>query len=273
MNLGVISWNLFHGRDAPPDRSLHSWRSRLTTRPERGTTHIQVNRDLLPEFTTVLEREEPGWDIALLQECPPRWLDSLRARLGAEACISLTSRNSLPRLRAAIARRTPDLIASGEGGSNLTLVRPSAGQIVLRREITLCPGPFPERRTMAFVELSTGVCVGNMHLTNDQPDLASEQLLKAAAAADRWAGDHPLILGGDFNLRPAERPDPFRELEELYGLRQPTSPRAIDHILARGLNLEAVPTALPAVERELLEDGLTMRLSDHAPVHATFRRD
>lgn len=273
MNLRVISWNLFHGRDAPPDRSLYSWRSRLTTRPQRGATHIQVNRDLLPEFTTVLGREEPRWNIALLQECPPRWMNDLRTNLGAEACLSLTSRNSLPRLRTAIARRNPDLIASGEGGSNLTLVRPSAGQIVLRRELTLCPGPFPERRTMAFVELNTGICVSNMHLTNDQPELASDQLLRAAAAADRWAGDRPLILGGDLNLRPAEQPELFRELERLYGLRQPTGPQAIDHILARGLGLEAEPKALPAATRELREGGLALRLSDHAPVHASFRRD
>ena len=35
----------------------------------------------------------------------------------------LTSRNSLGALRAFAARLNPDLIASGEGGSNLTLVR------------------------------------------------------------------------------------------------------------------------------------------------------
>lgn len=272
MNLRVVSWNLFHGRDAPPDRKLQTWRSRLTTRLERGTTYIQVNRELLPEFTTVLARESPGWDIALLQESPPRWADELAGRLAADAHISPTSRNSLPALRTAVAGRNPDLIASGEGGSNLILVRPSAGRISLRRELTLRPGPCPERRTMAFVELDNGLCVGNLHATNDQPPRAAEELLKAAAAGHRWAGERPLILAGDFNLRPAEAPDVFNQLEALYGLSRPTAPQAIDHILARGLPVLTPARALPASARELPEDGLTLRLSDHAPVFAAFGR-
>ncbi len=46
-----------------------------------------------------------------------------RGACGAEGHRVLTSRNSLGALRAIAARLNPDLIASGEGGSNLTLVR------------------------------------------------------------------------------------------------------------------------------------------------------
>lgn len=248
-----------------------TWRSRLTGRPERGTTHIQVNRDLLPEFTTVLDRLP--WEVALLQECPPRWAEPLARRLAAQAHLSLTSRNGLAALRNAIARRNPDLIASGEGGSNLILVRPRAGQIELRRELTICPGPRPERRTMAFVELDSGLCFANLHATNDDPPRASAQLLKAAATADRWAAGRPLIFGGDFNLRPAETPEVFDRLAERHGLRGPTAPDAIDHILCSGLPIIEPPRRCQAAERELREDGLALRLSDHAPVVATFGRD
>ena len=38
----------------------------------------------------------------------------------------LTSRNALGPLRGLLARQNPDLMASGEGGSNLTLVRTSS---------------------------------------------------------------------------------------------------------------------------------------------------
>lgn len=273
MTFSVCSWNLFHGRDAPPNRALHTWRSRLTRRPERDATHIQVNRDLLPEFLAVLGDRPPAWDIAMLQECPPRWAAALTQKLGAQAHRSLTSRNSLPRLRTAIATRNPDLIASGEGGSNLILVRPTAGQITLRRELAICPGPRPERRTMAFVELDSGVCVANLHATNDDPPRASAEVLAAAETAIRWAAGRPLIFGGDLNLRPAETPELFDRLAEHFDLRSPTSPHAIDHILARGLAIESPPRPRPASEREVGHQGLAVRLSDHAPVDATFSQN
>ena len=53
--------------------------NRLLTTTERGATHAQVNRPLLDEFAHVLDGFE--WDIALLQEAPPRWFRELaRAR-------------------------------------------------------------------------------------------------------------------------------------------------------------------------------------------------
>ena len=50
MKLRAITWNLFHGRDFPPDPALLTWRSRLLRISERNATHLQVNRSLLPEF-------------------------------------------------------------------------------------------------------------------------------------------------------------------------------------------------------------------------------
>ena len=50
-----------------------------------------------------------------------------------------------------------------------------------------------------------------------------------------FAGDGPLILGGDLNLRPSQHARRLRELERRYGLAAPTGPKAIDHLLVRGL--------------------------------------
>jgi endonuclease/exonuclease/phosphatase family metal-dependent hydrolase len=282
MQLTAISWNLFHGRDFPPDPALRTWRSRLLGTSERNATHIQVNRDLLPQFARMLAGAE--WDVTLLQECPPRWCGPLARACEAEAHMALTSRNSLAPLRAFAARLNPDLIGAGEGGSNLTLVRNSfrcslstydvdkehrKGGIVERRERTIHRGR-PERRTMAFTRTASGLCIANLHATNDRPHMAVEDVRRAAEAASAWAGDAPLLFGGDLNLRPDECPTAFAELQQRFGLAAPTSPRAIDHLLARGLNTVEPPRQWPPERREVRERGLALRLSDHAPVGARF---
>ncbi|HEX3734959.1 MAG TPA: endonuclease/exonuclease/phosphatase family protein [Solirubrobacterales bacterium] len=265
----AIAWNLFHGRDFPPDPTLRSWRSRLLRLDERNATHVQVNRDLTAEFATLLAAT--AWDVALLQECPPRFAEPLARACTAEWHRALTSRNALEPLRALLARQNPDLMASAEGGSNLTLVRVPGrvGGIAERRELAIHEGA-PERRSMALTRTASGVCIANLHATNDRPELATEDVLLAARAADRFAGRAPLIFGGDLNLRPAEHPEIFERLREEFGLAAPTAPRAIDHLLSRGLEVLEPPSAWPPERRELPLDGRALRLSDHAPVQARF---
>jgi endonuclease/exonuclease/phosphatase family metal-dependent hydrolase len=264
----AIGWNLFHGRDFPPDPALRSWRSRLLRIDERNKTHVQVNRDLTAEFSTLLART--AWDVALLQECPPRFAVPLARACGAEAHRVLTSRNSLGALRELLARQNPDLIASGEGGSNLTLLRPGhLGPIAERRELAIHEG-VPERRAMAFTRTAAGLCIANLHATNDRPKLAAEDVLGAARTATEWAGGGPLLFGGDLNLRPAEDPAVFDRLRDDFGLRGATAPGAIDHLLIRGLEVAEAPVAWPPERRELRLDGRALRLSDHAPVEARF---
>jgi endonuclease/exonuclease/phosphatase family metal-dependent hydrolase len=283
VELTAIAWNLFHGRDFPPDPALFTWRARLLRRSERNEIHIQVNRDLLPEFSRLLAAAE--WDVALLQECPPRWRDPLARAGDAEQHRVLTSRNSLAPLRGLAARLNPDLIASAEGGSNLTLVRNSlrcafrshdeqrahrnGRAVVERRELAIHTGR-PERRAMAFTRTAAGLCIANLHATNDRPAMAAADVLRAAEAAAEWADDAPLIFGGDLNLRPAESPGVFAELRKRFGLAAPTGPQAIDHLLVRGLETIEPPHPWPAARRELHEDGRALRLSDHAPVEARF---
>ena len=270
MEFTAICWNLFHGRDHPPDASLRTWRSRLLRFDEENATHVQVNRDLTREFATLLAAS--AWDVALLQEVPPRFAEPLARACGAEAHRALTSRNSLAPLRALLARQNPDLIASGEGGSNLTLVRVPGklGGIAERHELAIHEGQ-PERRAMAFTRTASGVCVANLHATNDRPRLAGEDVERAARAAVEWAGGSPLLFGGDFNLRPAEQPRFFAQLESEFGIGGPiTGPRAIDHLLSRGLEVVAAPAQWPPQRRELPLDGKALRLSDHDVVEARF---
>jgi endonuclease/exonuclease/phosphatase family metal-dependent hydrolase len=270
MEFTALAWNLFHGRDFPPDPALRSWRSRLLRLEERNRTHVQVNRDLTREFATLLASAE--WDVALLQECPPRFAEPLAQACGAEWHRALTSRNSLGALRRLLARQNPDLMASGEGGSNLTLVRVPGklGGIAERRAMAIHEGE-PERRAMAFVRTASGVCVANLHATNDRPQLAVEDVLRAARAASEWAGGAPLVFGGDLNLRPAKQPRLFERLREEFELAgEPTAPDAIDHVFCRGLEVLKPPAQWPPEKRELPLDGRALRLSDHAPVQASF---
>lgn len=268
MQVKALSWNLFHGRDFPPDPGLFTWRSRLLRIAERNAVHVQVNRDLLDEFARVLAGAE--WDVALLQECPPRWWEPLAAACEAEAHGVLTSRNSFAALRALAARLNPDLIASAEGGSNLTLAR--SGVIVSRRAVTIHEGR-PERRAMALTRIAAGdagLCVANLHASAGRPDLAGPDVLRAAEAATEWAGDAPLIFGGDLNLRPESSPAVFEELRERFDLAAPTASTAIDHLLVRGLDVVEPSRSWPPERREVREDGRALRLSDHAPVAALF---
>ncbi len=264
MEIRAISWNLFHGRDRPPDRALFTLRSKLLRITERDETHVQVNRDLYREFERLLAAA--GWDVALLQECPPRWGAPLGRGSDAEAHRTLTSRNLVPPLQGLAHRLNPDLVGSWEGGSNVTLVR--GARIAERRELEI--QRHPERRRMQFARLDSGLCVANLHTSNDDPARAVPELRVAAESAVEWAGDAPLIFGGDLNLRPRET-EAFEELEKRFGLRVPTAPAAIDHLLVRGLEIVEPPRQWPAAAREIPHGGLALRLSDHAPVEALFR--
>jgi endonuclease/exonuclease/phosphatase family metal-dependent hydrolase len=275
MQLRALTWNVYHGRDFPPDPALRTKRSRLLRITERNATHLQVNRNLFSSFADVIA--SASWDVALLQECPPRWARRLAERCDAHTHRVLTSRNSFAPLRRLGAVLNPDLIGSNEGGSNLTLLRRGWGEIVERRELVLQAGPEPERRMMAFSRVrptqrpELEVCVANLHASAGPPlrAFSERDVLLAAERSSEWAGGAPLILGGDLNLRPAET-SIYPELAERFGLRGTTAEDSLDHLLWRGLAPLGPPRAWAAEEREVSEGGLAIRLSDHAPVEAAF---
>jgi len=282
----VLSWNLYHGRDFPPDPALFTWRSRLLGKTELGATHVQVNRPLLDEFAGWLA--ERCWDIALLQEAPPRWFRALASRCRASGALVLTSRNWLPALQERLADWNPDLLASSEGGSNQILIR---GRLLEVRRMTLTRRPERRRMLWASLELPAGrLCVANLHASAELPRRAVVEVEAAAERAVEWAGGEPLVFGGDFNLRVRQDPALFIRLHERFRLREPTAPQAsdreplaldrpgpgdhadaIDHLLVRGLDVLEPPRPLAPEQHELQEpDGRLLRLSDHAPVEAVF---
>jgi endonuclease/exonuclease/phosphatase family metal-dependent hydrolase len=270
VQIRALTWNVFHGRDFPPDPALRTRRSRLFRLTERNATHAQVNRSLRSEFSGTIA--DSPWDVALLQEFPPRWASRLAEECGADAHRELTSRNSYAPLRALGTLLNPDLIGSNEGGSNLTLVRPAVlGGITERRLLILCPGPVPERRVMAFTRTHHGLCVANLHASTGPPNRAraEDELRLAADRSLEWAAGAPLIIGGDLNVRPRESAI-YAELAERLGLAAPTSPDLLDHLLANGLVPVEVPAPWPDERREVPYRGRRVRLSDHAPVEAVF---
>jgi endonuclease/exonuclease/phosphatase family metal-dependent hydrolase len=267
----AVSWNLFHGRDFPPDPALFTLRSRVLRVTERNATHAQVNRPLRREFGEVLARLE--WDVALLQEAPPGWLRSLRAAAGAEGVRVLTSRNQLLPLRAALGRLNPDLIASNEGGSNQLLVRPP-WRMAETREHTIAERP--ERRCMLYASLAgdagARLAVANVHGTTGNGAGARRQIVAAAEVAVEWAGARPLLFGGDLNLTPLRAPEVYAELTERLGFGPPADPHAIDHLLPRGMMPVEAPHAPAPAARELPAGAdRVIRLSDHPPVAGAFK--
>ncbi len=146
-----------------------------------------------------------------------------------------TSRNLLPALQWRLADLNPDLLASSDGGSNQILVR-HPGRIVETRRMRLAERPERRRMIWTRVELPEGrVCVANLHASAGLPRAAADELMRAAGQALEWAAGDPLVLGGDFNLRPRRDPEAFAALERALrsrrahrarGDRPPARPRA-----------------------------------------------
>jgi endonuclease/exonuclease/phosphatase family metal-dependent hydrolase len=211
----LVSWNLFHGR----------------TVPESG-------RLAFDEMAAALAGWD--WDVALLQEVPPWWPGDLARATGADQRAVLTSRNFLGFLRRALAERWPDRVRSNQGGANAILVRGKAIE-AHRAALVRC---LPERRAIHAVRLAGGTWVANMHLTVPRDDPQQRDLRLARRVAERWAGDAPLVFGGDVNQR---RPDMPGYLH--------VAGHHVDHIFVRGLTA--------AGPGRTLEHG---SLSDHAPL-------
>jgi endonuclease/exonuclease/phosphatase family metal-dependent hydrolase len=197
----VLTWNLYHGRAAPP-----------------------AGRDLQREFAAALAAWE--WDVALLQEVPPWWGPPLALACDAEQRTALTSRNGLLALRRAIARRAPDLIKSNGGGANVILVRGATiadhRAVLLRR--------WPERRVCHAVAIGGGPWCANLHAQVHSPERARADIARAAAATLAWAGGGPALLGGDFNVR-APAAAGFT----------PLAGHGVDHVLGHRLRAAAPP--------------------------------
>ena len=229
-----------------------------------------MNRVLRDEFAEVLAAER--WDIAMLQEAPPHWLRPLASAARASGASVLTSRNAGAFVRRRLAAWNPDLIASGEGGSNQILAR-GGWRIAETRRLTLTV--LPERRRLLWARLEHPRCesltVATLHATAHRPPAAARDVEMAARAACAWSAELPLVFGGDLNLRMAEMPDAFERLSAELGLEGARPGRAIDHLLGRGIRAVSPAEPIAPERREVRgPDGRLVRLSDHAPVVASY---
>jgi endonuclease/exonuclease/phosphatase family metal-dependent hydrolase len=278
--LAVLSWNIFHGRDAPPDPALQRAAWRLSGTPLDNGVFLQVNQSLEKQFAEVIAAAQ--WSVCLLQEAPPAWASTLGRACGAEVIRSLTSRNQLACITRPIARRRPDLLGAWEGGSNMILARPpwqiDSGSTRSLLLSSLSERGLSERRRMIFARLRAAdrkeeICLANLHASARGQAHAERELRGAASAAVSWAGETPLVFGGDFNLRPRSL-TMFEELERHLGLRGPVAADAIDHLLVRGLEVIRPAARWPDERRELEVSWRSgrrrIRLSDHAPVDAVL---
>lgn len=220
----MLTWNLFHGRALPPR-----------------------DEDLLGAFASALASW--SWDVALLQEVPPWWPPALARACEAEARLALTSRNALLPLRRAVARRHPELTKANGGGCDAILVRGLGGVTAhARRRLRV----WPERRVVHAVRVGDGGWwFANLHASVHHDARARADLARAREAALRWAGEAPLVLGGDLNVRDPRVP----------GFVQ-AGGHDVDFVFARGLALA------DGARCEVLDRGA---LSDHAPVRVTLR--
>ncbi len=223
----VLTWNLFHGRSTPPAKA-----------------------PLLQQFARRLASWE--WDVALLQEVPPWWPAPLAAATQAEQRVALTSRNSLLPLRRAIASRWPDLIKSNGGGANAILSR-----IPIVAHETKRLRTWPERRVAQLARLGDGTCIANFH-ASARPPLAREELARLWELAHAFAGEAPVLLGGDLNLRHPSLPG-----ATLLARGE------VDFLFARGLSAIGEGELL---DRGVVIDGRAVELSDHVALATTAQR-
>jgi endonuclease/exonuclease/phosphatase family metal-dependent hydrolase len=220
----VRTWNLFHGNTVPPERRAYLQR--------------MVWLAVADGPTIVCLQEVPAWALGRLE----RW--SGMTAIGAVTAHPRLGSAELGRL---ITDLNHGLLRSAfTGQANAILVDADLDVVGEAAEQISTSG---ERRVCQAVTIDGLGVVANCHATGGAP--ADMQFHRALDFADHVAGDAPLVLCGDLNLRPP------------YGLDGFSEPLAdsIDQILVRGLPSTS-PVAWPPERRRV--DGRL--LSDHTPV-------
>ena len=250
MELRALTWNLFHGRDYPPDPALLTLALAAAADDERNATHVQVNRDLLDEFAAAARRRRLGRRPAA--GVPAALVGAARRmRRGAER----PPRAHLAQLAGAAARAgrppqpRPDRLQRGRlepdpgPGRDRRAPRARARARARGPSGARWPSPAPAPveprdrglRRQPPRQRRPAPCA----LT---PSARSSTPPSAPASGPATT---PLVFGGDLNLRPRET-DVFDHLAERFGLRRPTAPGSLDHLLVGGLEIAVAAGALAA---------------------------
>lgn len=262
MRLVVRTWNLFHGNTRPPQR-----------------------RAFLEQMVRLATADAP--DVLCLQELPVWSLRHLASWSGMTAFGAVAARPKVPpELGHRITELDTGLFRSLlVGQANAMLLGPPL-RLAERRVVVLNPFGYrrrearrlalavrervtwaKERRVCQVARVTSAngssFVAANLHATGHRTrkGLADAELLRAATFADGFARPgEPVILAGDFNLTLQSSQVLPRLLEPDWGFSGAT-PRGIDHVLSRGLELG--PAERWPEERRRVGGRL---LSDHAPV-------
>ena len=219
----VLSWNLYHGRDFPPDPALFTWRSRLL-RDDRA------ERDARAGEPPAARRVRAAGSTASTGTWP---CSRRRRRAGSASSAGARARAACacsPRATRAAAPaprwRTcnPDLIASCEGGSNQLLVR-APGRVLEHRRLTLAmPARAAAHASGRGCGCASGdtLCVANLHASAGLPEQARGELLARPPRAVEWSGATRSCSAATSTCARRATPSPFEELRERFGLGEPT---------------------------------------------------
>jgi endonuclease/exonuclease/phosphatase family metal-dependent hydrolase len=228
--LVVRTWNVFHGNASPPER-----------------------RGYLEQMIQLVCADAPG--VVCLQELPLWAVRRLEAWSGMRAFAATAAR---PRLGSGELGRWITELHHGvlrsafTGQANAILLAPG---LQGRDAATVVISSGGERRVCQTVRVDGIGLVANLHVTPGTA--AEEQLRRAVEFAELRAGEDPVVLCGDANLRPGESPV-YEELRQ-RGYSEPAA--GIDQILVRG-----VPASSPEIWPEERRRVGRRVLSDHAPV-------
>jgi hypothetical protein len=271
--LRILTWNLFHCRDAGAGE---------------GRTHVR--RKLTDEIADVLAAARA--DVVMLQEVPPLAVPVLARAAGAARAWSVLTGPHVGgvRLRGWLGARWPDLWKTHEGNANVLLMGPRLRPVGPARHLRLNPVrevaaaawrrrdrdvrelrrwlSEPRRAVGVDAELPGGaVCAfACAHLHGARTAWHRELELARLAAWLDAAGPR-VVLGGDLNTGPR---DPAMRLLHDAGIGGPPGdPRVgIDRILVRGLVTPAGEHRWdPPRRRVELPEG-RVELTDHDPVEA-----
>ena len=266
-------------RRAAQRRSAHAALAVCCGRDEHDDTHVQVNRSLRDEFAALIAAR---WSVCLLQEAPPSWERSL-ARRRRRYLVSRAHVAQLARVRAPAARP----LEPGPDGLLGRRVEPHARAPTVadrrpgpRPAAQPAPGTRPARTpahvVRAAARASDGeVCVGEPAPHGGCATARGARGAGGGGSGHRWAGATPLVLGGDFNLRPAPYARCSTSSSAALRPRRPHlagCDRSPARAGARGRSGRPPPGRRRARELEA-PGGLELRrlrLSDHAPIEATY---
>ena len=181
----VRSWNLFHGRTAPPGRHVY-----------------------LREMVELVTADAP--DVVCLQELPLWALRELERWSGMRPHWAVAKRPLVPRRPGRVLQRLDPLRfrSAITGQANAILLAPR--HVALEHRVVRVSEAGRERRVCHAVRLERLV-LGNVHASNDfrHPEVPRAELTRAHGLIDAMAArGEARVLAGDFNLREPELPGP-----------------------------------------------------------------